>query len=625
MKRYDIELKNSLLQCDLDKALATGGVFFSLILLAYLSREFGRVIYLLVGVLALVSCLLWLAIRRSHAFDFHHRESRTRTFFCATSFFSLYTLSILSIYFRPELYERPLLYFILTALMAGTIACEIFTSDRRYAGLILIQIMLLGVSIAWSQLLIFPNLLGIDPWYHSVFTNQIIKEGVIPEGYQYSKLPLFHLMIAATSLIADLPYKYATMVSVSLAQIVCNAVFIFLIANNIFKSHRTGLLAALIMMTANHHIIMSYWSIPNAFAAVFIPISLYLLLFKCEGNSRSRYTILLTIALASIILTHTISAMCMSILLFVIWGALVAYRFFYLNEQNRISLSVPIGFTIAMLAWWTFISDSIWALIDLIRSGFSMDFFAVTPEEVRGYSAVIPLGEQFLNTSGMLLFFTFSFIGIFYMISRRGSSSTFAMAWVGINPLAIGFFSLISNHTVIEHRWWYFAQMLMSIPLAMAVCTVGTWKLKKHLSLYSLAIGFVVVLSFLMIISPPANIDNLSFFPNCHMRYAPTEAELQSMTTIMDKWDGPIKTDEYFAGTQKFEHSQVSAFSQQLYIGNYPGLKDHLVVTRKDTICKPFWFLGGIYTLDYNLNEKLETQGFSKIYDSGSGSGYQIW
>jgi len=111
-----------------------------------------------------------------------------------------------------------------------------------------------------------------------------------------------------------------------------------------------------------------------------------------------------------------------------------------------------------------------------------------TPEEFRGYAAVVPLGEQLFNNLGMFLFFAFSFIGVFYMISRRGSSSSFTMAWVGVAPLAIGFFSLISGHSVIEHRWWYFAQILLAIPLAVAVYTVGTWKMKSPKTLYCFCI-----------------------------------------------------------------------------------------------------------------------------------------
>ena len=70
------------------------------------------------------------------------------------------------------------------------------------------------------------------------------------------------------------------MVSVSLGQIICNAVFVFLIAKCLFKNHRVGLLAALLVILANHLIRMTYWSIPNAFGIVFIPIVIYLALLS---------------------------------------------------------------------------------------------------------------------------------------------------------------------------------------------------------------------------------------------------------------------------------------------------------------------------------------------------------
>jgi len=622
--RYDTRLKGSQLFHDLDRTLAIAGVIFSAILILYLSREIGRVVYLLTGVLALISCLLWLAIRKSHTFEFDLPKSRTLTSFWSICFFVLFTLSILAVHFRPELYERPVLYFILTALMAGAIACETISSGRKHAGFILIQIVLLGVSIAWSQLLIFPSLLGIDPWYHSYLTNRIVDEGFLPAGFGYSRLPLFHLMIAATSLIVELPYKFATMVSVSLGQIICNAMFVFLIADRLFRSYRVGLLAALMVIIANHHISMSYWSIPNAFAAVFIPIALYMLFFKFGDRPHSASAIIYILILAAIILTHTIAAMCMAILLFVSWGALVIYHVYNHSGKDRnASLMRPIGFTVAMFAWWTFASGSITTLARLIEWGFSIDVFVRTPEEFRGYVAVIPLGEQLFNNLGMFLFFAFSFIGVFYMISQRRSSSSFAMAWVGMAPLAIGFFSLISEHSVIEHRWWYFAQILLSIPLAIAIYILGTWKSKKPLHLYSFVFGFVVLLSILMIMSPPANVDNLSFSPNSHMRYAPTEAELDSIKTLVGKWDGPIKTDGYFAGSQAHQHPQVSSFCQQIYTEDFVSMGDSLILIRKAIIGRPFKIFDSINKLDYDLNVKLDELGFSRIYDSKSVRGYR--
>ena len=616
-----MELKDSPLLRDLDKTLAVVGVIFSIILIIYLGREIGRVIYLLTGVLALISCLLWLAIRKSHSFEFHLPESRTLTIICAICFFGLYTLSVLSVYLRPELYERPFLYFILTALMAGIIACEVIASGRRHAALILVQILLLGVSIAWSQLLIFPSLLGVDPWYHSALTNRIIDEGFIPEGYSYTKLPLFHLMIAATSLVAGLPYKFAAMASVSLGQIICNAVFVFLIANYLFKNHQIGLLAALMVIIANHHIYMSYWSIPNAFAAVFIPTALYLLFFKLRNRSRLPSAFLCMVVLATIVLTHTVTAMCMAILLFVAWGALVIYWAYHPRADNHVSLIAPIGFTIAMFAWWTYASGSVGTLADLINWGFSVDYFTSNPEEIRGYATAIPPGEQLFNNLGMFLFFAFSFIGIFYMISRRGGSSSFAMAWVGITPLAIGFFSLITGHSVIEHRWWYFAQILMSIPLAVAIYTVGTWKTRNLKLLCCCVFGLVALLSFLMIMSPVANIDNAMFSPNTNWRATPIASELQAQT-ILDHYDGISKSDIYYASRLSYFGYSTEPFCKEIADRDLASLAGDLVLVRDAVITGPFMFFSGIYKLDYNLSDLIDATDFRRIYDSGSVCAY---
>lgn len=626
-----MELKDSLLLRDLDKTLAIAGVILSLILIVYLGREIGRVVYPLTGVLTLLSCLLWLAIRNCHILEVHLPESRIQTATCAICFFGLYTLSVLSVYLRPEIYERPLLYFILTAFMAGIIACEVFTSHRRHVSLILIQIMLLGVSIAWSQLLIFPSLLGIDPWFHSDLTNRIIDVGFISEGYVYSKLPLFHLMIASTSLLLDLPYKFATMVSVSLGQILCNALFIFLIANYLFKNHRLGLLAALMVIIANQHIFMSYWSIPNAFAAVFIPIAFYLFFFGFRVCSPLSSTVICIMVLATIILTHTITAMCMTILLFVIWSALAIYRAYKSRVDNCLSWVVPVGFMIAMFAWWTYASGSIRSLVNLIDWGFSIDVFVKIPAGFRSYATAIPLEEQLFNNLGMFLFFTFSFVGIFYMISRKGSSSTFAMAWVGMAPLAISFFSLISGHSVVEERWWYFAQILLSIPLAVAVSAVGTWKIKDLKLFYCFIFGFVAVLSFLMILSPPANVDNHMFSPVTGSTPAYTQSEMVASGFFATKTVGVLSSDGDYctsSSSSVFIHIYAIDPVRLVNLDNsfISGEFDHdgsIKIVRSKCLLEPLMGIDGLSVhVRPDLNTYMSNLGFNRIYENPTVTGY---
>ena len=615
---------------DLDKTLAAVGLILSA-LMVILGGMTSRFMYLIVGGLILMSCLLWLVIRNSHTFKFHLPDSRTLTIFFTTCFLGLYILSVLSVYLRPELYERPLPYFILTALMAGVTACEIFTSDRRHAGLILIQILWLGVNIAWSQLLIFPSLLGVDPWYHSALTGGIVNEGFIPEGCAYSKLPLFHLMIAGTSLIAGPPYKFASMVSVSLGQIICNAVFLFLITNYLFRNHRIGLLAALMVIIANHHIFMSYWSIPNAFAAVFIPIALYLLFFRFKKESRSKSALLIIMALAPIILTHTITALCMAILLFVTWGSLAVLRHYNIALENYVPLSIPITFTIAMLAWWTFASDSIGILVDLIRSGFSIDFFEYTPAEFQYYATPIPFGEQLFNDLGMYLFFSFSLIGLFYMVSRKGSSSTFAIAWVGIIPLIISFVSLISGHTVIEQRWWYFAQILLSIPLAVTIYLLGTIRKDEwFLYLYNLMFGFVVVLSFFMIMSPIANVDNHIFSPITGYTFNYTQSEVVASEFFALRTVSALSSDYYYcaspSGSVFIHEHQITRerllnLDGSLIFGKFEH--DESIKILRSKFYQESLKNGGFrFRIRPDLNAYMSNSGFSNIYNNSAVTGY---
>jgi len=611
-------LKNLLLLCDLDRTLAIAGVIFSILMIT-LGMVAGRFMYPVLGGLVLISCILWLAIRKHGTIELHLPESRTMTISCAACFFGLYVLSILSVYLRPEIYGRPLLYFVLTALMAGIIAYEIFISGRQHTGLILIQIMLLGMSIAWSQLLIFPGVLGVDPWYHSTFTDSIINGGFIPEGYSYSKMPLFHLMIALTSISVALPYKFAAMMSVSLGQIICNVLFVYLIANYVFRNYRVGLLAALLVITANHHIFMSYWSIPNAFAAIFIPIALYLLFLGFTNDRHPTFIILYAIVSASIILTHTIAAMCMAILLFVVWGALAVYPFSDSTTEIHVPLSVPASFTIAMFVWWTFVTGSMEVLIDLIKSAFSVDFFVATPVEFR--YLYMPFGEQVFNSLGEFSFFAFSIIGVLYMISRRGDSPTFALAWAGMTPLAIGFFPVISGLAVIEHRWWYFAQILLSIPLAVSIYTVGIRGSKNQVSHPRLISGFVVALSFLMIMSPAANMDNTAFSPNTIWRVTIIESELHAQT-ILDHYGGVSRSDVYYSNTLGYMGYDTQAFCGEVATQDLQDMEGDLVLVR-DTIRRdPFMLFSTPYKLGYDLKDAMNIADFGQIYDSGAVYAY---
>lgn len=604
----------------IDRNLAVVGVIASLLLISYTAININRVVYALPGVLTLLACVTWLFIRKRVSLPLQIEESKPK----AHLFFLLYAIllivSILSIRSRPELYERPLLYFIATSLMVGTIACQILFSNERQKWFIILQIIVLGASIALSQLMIFPNVVGADPWYHQMVTTKILELQTVPGG-SYGHLPIFHLMIAATSLLSGLSYKIATMFSVGLAQIICNVLFVYLLSSLIFKSHKIGLFASLMVVIANHHISMSFWSIPNSFAAIFIAIVFYIILKDTSDRSLSKNLIILILFFTTIF-THTVVSTCMAILLFASWLSMVAFNVIYSKKHATMSVLLPILFTLAMYSWWGYASGHTKTLAELIKWGFSRDVFIMegASEVAATHLLEIPICEQIFNQFGMFMFFAISFIGIFYLLRQR-DNKCLTIAVIGLIPLTIGFFSLTFGFGVIEHRWWYFAQILLSVPLGAAI--VLLLKASMITNEKIIVLGLLVSIStfaFLLIMSPSANVDNHMFSPNTAVRASFTESELHSINTIAGLYTGEIGTERYVTNVVSFLPIDIdlTMIDKDIFTGDYSELDQRNVLIREEIKENTFKLFQGPYRLDYDLGKRIERQGYSKTYNANS-------
>lgn len=612
------ELSQAKILDTIDKYLAIVGILASLALIAFTITNYSRIIYSLPGVLTLFCCITWLIIRLKISLYFKNEESNRIVQTFGILFYLFLIISILSVQFRPELYERPLLFFISTSLMAGVIACQVVFSSERFKWFIIPQIIILGMTIAWSQLLIFPNVVGADPWYHQMITQKIIEFGTIPEG-SYSHLPLFHLTIAITSFFSGLNYKIATIFSVSSAQIICNAFFIYLLAVLLLKNYKIGLLAALMVILANHHIYMSYWSIPNGFAAVFIPIVLYLIL-KRNSNASIESISLVILLLLALIFTHSIASMCMAILLISMWLLSEGYNLFVHKKETIISVILPVFFTLVMFTWWSYASGHIFTLTKLIEWGFSRDAF-ISQESIdiwTKYVQSIPISEQIFNQLGMFLFFSLSFIGVFYMFSTTNKKNIL-LASIAVIPLFIGFFSLMGGVSVIEHRWWYFAQLLLSVPLGMAIALLFNTFKDHPLKI----IGFFICLSlfaFALIMSPTANSDNAMLSKNSSFRSSLTESELFSIESISTKYVGQIGTERYVANVVSFLPIDIdlTLIDREIYSGDYSTIKQDNILIREYIKENTFKLFDTCYKIDYNIDAQLEKQGYDKTYNTRS-------
>ena len=331
----------------------------------------------MIGVLCFIVCIGYLIIRRflSPSLILSLEELNCSTHFYITLnilFFLLLSYSIISIYLRSDPYIRPLGYFISTALMAVILANEIlFLSNQKpYICFALCKIIIIGLSLGYSQTLIFTNVIGVDPWKHQWFTLKILDTGIIPEGFGYSKMPLMHLMIGITSLVTDLGYKVSTLVSISSIQVICDALFIFLLGEFLINA-KIGLLAALLLEVSNCHIQMRYWVIPNTIGATMI-LPIIFILFKLRKDKNFSGTLVAMFLMGTLILTHTVTAMCLTIIFYAFYSGSEAYTRLYHDENTfqPVTLTISILFSIGMLAYWTYVTGQITFLGMIIKHGF---------------------------------------------------------------------------------------------------------------------------------------------------------------------------------------------------------------------------------------------------------------
>lgn len=611
---------------ELDKILVILGFIFSLVLI--ISSLLGpiRPMYMIVGILSLLACTAYLLIRKSVISYLDSGEASSRFYIVSNIiFFALFSYVLLCFSLRLDPYTRPISYFIATALMTSVLAVEIlFLPGKKWCSyFVLLKVAMIGTSLEFSQLLMYPSLVGVDPWFHQMFTLKVLNIGHIPEGYSYSQLPLMHLLIGSTSLLTGFDYKIATMLSVSLPQVLCDVLFTFLLGNLLFNK-KVGLLGSLLLSTANLHVHGGLWTIPNTMGATFI-LPITYLLFK-RREEKSHVSLFLSMLLmGSIILTHTLAAACMAMLLFAFWAGLQVYwrrREGKMPIRSPLTLGLSVFFSVGMFSWWTYASGHISTLADLIRWGFRLDYFlSPMPPDVVRYGYYVPFSEQLLNNLCMYLFFVGSLIGCLYMLSKHGDSHSFAMAIGGSTVLGLMSLASITGHgAVLIERWWYFSQILLALPLAAAFLLL-CWIAKNNLGKAVLLAFLIFSLTFLMIMSQPANLDNPTFSPNTQVRFSFTRSELEVMEKASRMWSGPIGADAFYSDLCWSSYS-VEDVSWQIYDRNYTDCQHMFILIRKEVVNNPFKLFQAVYKLDYDPRNTLTEQAFSKVYDCDSVSGF---
>src|SRR6266568_578639 len=616
----------------LDRALALTGAAGCAISAVYVVLYNRNPLYFLTVVLGTIACITWLRWSKAMNLELGAPARRTALLGLLLAFSVLFTLSLIVIYMRPELYVRPLIYFVLFAVMAGTTGTEILLippSSRRWTGIVLVQLAVIALSGSWTEQLIFPSVTGSDPAWHLMFTYRLLEQGRIPQNYGYSSFPVFHLTTAAAMLFTGMDYMLAALFSVGLTQIPIEIMLIYLFGKFLLKSGKAGLLGALMLVTADYYLEFSWSIVPNTLAAAFLLLTIYVLMILRNQHPTTATFVAIVFGFA-LVLTHTVTAAALALILLVLWAIGVAGRRAYLVRAtgSRLKIGIPMLFSAVMLGWWAYAFLTPFAtLADVIQSGFSIDAFYQGPRYL-GYQTTLPLAERIFDVVGFVSLFAFALIGSLYLISTR-EPHLLGFAIIGLTLLMVGFVSLILGRQLLNERWLYYAQILLALPTAVGVL-LATSLSRKRDSRRALVVAIVVCLSFVMVMDSTANPDNATFSPGLVTRKAFTTSELAAARFLSYHWDGSISTDflygtnpssSIFADYYGVDPARIRSLDSALVKGDFTGVSD-LVVIRSAIIGHPLLLAGGLEELSYNPGTVLTDSGFSKLYDCGSVAAY---
>jgi len=383
---------------------------------------------------------------------------------------------------------------------------------------------------------------------------------------------------------------------------------------------------------------------PNSMAMVFIPIVIYLLFRLRQQNPGASFA-LSALFMATVILTHNMAAVMLGGVLFCVWLGFEVHRMFRYQAAAgaRILLVATILFTGATLSYWT-VPGYTGTLRYLAQIGFrGGDYFdrlppghvTPPPEEVTPPPAdttplamavahyhehIVPFGERLFNQLGFLLFFGFAAIGALAMLSRSTRHrSGFAFVFAGLMILAVAFFGIITHRIFLEERWNHLSQVLLAVPVGVGLLWIAGLPGRKAIGGALIAL-MIFALAFLMIVAPPANVDNRTLSPNTVFRGGFAESEFQAFGAAATIYDGALGIDPYGVRPLRLTlapDNETSSIVVQLVSGNYSDCGDMLVLIRSEVATQPFPLRGTSFRLDHDPRQALTEQGFSKVYFGG--------
>jgi len=616
---------------NLDITVCLIGILCSLAAISFLIFKKGVYTYIEAPITVLIVSLLYLFVRRKEIQpDFllknankNYSRSRSTTLVLNIIFFLLVMVSISVLYFRQDPYTRPILFFILIALLYSLVAIDIATlpKHKMYMYITLVKCVFLSEYVILSSQILFPSLVGIDVHSHGLFTEKILDFAHIPEGFAYSNAPITHLITGTAVLITNLDFKTASILSIGLdCAIILLSVFIITTS---LANYKLGLFAALSVGIADSFIRFSIFSIPNTVGYIFILLLLLLIITKSDTRNRMKtYSYLIMLFLLLLIATHPLSAYMQFVILLLFWiSAMIYWHIFPSKDQVALVTGAIVSFFfVAMIMYWMYISGHMWYIADTIKYTIDMDFAGY--EGFHGNLATLSYSSVLMNRLGWVILFGVSIFGIFLSMSKKILNVRIFcllifmgfITFVALIGSALGFTYLIAE------RWLTLSEILMAIPLAFSLGYLASSPQKVFTAIAIFGIFFC--LSFFCITNNTANMDSPVYTNEAFYRMGYSSSELQFISTIRGIYQGNIATDATYSYLMNGRGLNAYDFINNIMLEKLSDMQDIFVVRESCIQNTFFWPKHGLVKITLISEENSELLRFNHIYNSRAVNAY---
>lgn len=468
-----------------DKKLAIVGVIVSLLLLAIASTVYQSLLLQQISITVLLASAIYILMRRHLKSRQIEEDGVEISDMPLLSRLNPYVSKVLDIFFwglfiasisilSQNVYERPLSFLMLVAIMSSILAIEI--STRKSTVYCLIKIITIGILIRGSAYYLFPAFNGADSFIEIGFLKYLGITGHIDSYFgSYQFTPAAYILDSSIGEIAGLSIKDTSFMIPVIG--VLSLGFVFLIGREIFNA-KVGLISALLVAVFDWHI---FWGIQYKameLGIALVPIVFWLLIL-IRKRKDIRFSIITILMLFLVLITHPFVNFALLVIL-AIWLISFAICRYFLNIER---IEWPISFTLAMLffvgsfAYWMYVSGFIAYFYHVLFYGGNVTTITVeqiTTQLTLGRNAWI-LTWQKLPT---LMFAFFAILGFLFTlnikkIDQGASLRIWISATAGIFLLFSFFIFYLNAAAMIEvWRWHVFVGLILVFPVTFGLLSI---------------------------------------------------------------------------------------------------------------------------------------------------------